>query len=39
MNKLTVAAVAVVVAVSGLVGAGGASATPVVVAAPCCKAI
>jgi|GEM_PF-1362797 len=39
MKKLTVAAVAVVVAITGLVGTTGASATPVVVASPCCKYI
>lgn len=39
MNKLTVAAVTVVLALAGVVGATTASSAPAVVAAPCCKAM
>ena len=39
MKKLTVALVVVIATLSGVAGATAASATPSVVASPCCKAI
>lgn len=39
MKKLTVALVVALAALTGLAGSQAASATPTVVASPCCKAI
>ncbi|ADG73737.1 conserved hypothetical protein [Cellulomonas flavigena DSM 20109] len=39
MNKLTAAAVALLVALAGFAGASAASAETTVVAFPCCKAV